>query len=101
MKIICKARGEGKTTDAVKVAIETGAYLIVRDRRAVEYLSREYPDLRFPITFDEFLRGESVRGSFVKNFVIDDADEFIRYVCAMKGAMQIDAITLPKCNVKI
>lgn len=92
MKIISLPRGKGKTTEAVKIVRETGAYLVVLDQQEAVRIHQENKDIRFPITFDEFLRGQ--QGNFVKNFVIDNADAFIQHVARSRGAHEIDAITI-------
>ena len=101
MKIICKARGKGKTTDAVKIAIEKNIYLVVRSRDEAMRLSREFKDLRFPITYDAILKGHArglTRTKGFRSVVIDDADAFINHVCLANGIDKVEAITIPYCN---
>ena len=97
MQIISRARGGGKTTEAVKIARQAGAYLVVLDQREASRIHAENNDLRFPITFDEFLGGQ--QHNRIKNFVIDNADAFIEYVARRAGADTIDAITVGKADV--
>lgn len=88
MLTILKAKGAGKTTDCIAEANRTGAYLVVRDQdvaHAVAHLTD-----RFPVTYGELLNG-GMRGSFVRNIVIDDADALLRYVLPY---LKIDAISL-------
>ena len=94
MRIISANRDGGKTTKAVELALETDAYLIVRDHNEAYRLSGLYPSLRFPVTFDELLNS-GMRGSQVRNIVIDNADDFLRFVVGSVGALTIDAITIP------
>jgi len=68
-------RGTGKTKRAVELAMATGAYLVVRNRDEAHRLSQEYPKLRFPVTFQE-LKDTRMQGSFVRNIVIDDLEDF-------------------------
>ena len=92
MKIVTRKRNKGKTTFAVKQAIKSGAYLVVRSHAVAVALARKYPTLRFPITYNELLRDHLV-GSYVRNIIIDDADDFLRHVCP---GLVIDLVTLTK-----
>lgn len=97
MLIVNRDRGLGKTTEAVKQAHRTGAYIIVKDRpRAVEcmQLAEElHLNIRFPITFGEFLDSR-LKGSYINNIVIDDADEL--FLSLFRG-LDIEMITM---NIK-
>ena len=92
MKTILNGRHKGKTTKAVRRAIKTGAYLVVRSHaRAVE-LSEAHPKLRFPITYSDLLSNK-LAGSYVRNIVIDDADDLLRH---MLPGIAIEAITITR-----
>jgi hypothetical protein len=71
------ARAIGRTTDMVKLANETGAYLVVRDRNAAMRLQDVCE--RFPVTYSELMQ-DRMRGSMVRNIVIDDADALLKYI---------------------
>ena len=88
MKIIGTERGKGKTTEAVKIANDTGAYLVVHNQDEVTRLSTKCN--RFPITYDELLDGH-MKGSFVRNIVIDNIEMFIQRICP---GLTIEAITI-------
>ena len=93
MNIITGPRASGKTTKAIELANEKGAYLAVRTKHIANhiYYSDEYPDLdRFPITHHELI-GNGADGSFVRNVVIDDVDHFIRV--ASRG-MHIEGLVI-------
>jgi len=94
MKIEIHARRRGKTTKAIELANKTGAYLVVMDRAAIQWIETEshIQPKRLPITFDELLR-EKLRGSWVRNIVIDDADVLLQHIV---GALTIEGITLNK-----
>lgn len=77
MDVIKKARRMGKTTEAAKLSNETGAYLVVINRDHAKELNSSGKTKRNPVTFDEF-RQDNMRGSFVRNIVIDDFDIFIQ-----------------------
>ena len=93
MEVVVKGRGDGKTERAIEIAKETGAYLIVHDHSEALRIGRENPEIRFPVTYNEFLSG-GMRASYVRNFVIDNADMFIQYVARAHGAETIEAITI-------
>lgn len=67
-------RGKGQTTEAVRIAKETGAYLIVRDKNTAIRISQQERDLRFPVTFNELIVSR-MKGSAIKNIVIDDVED--------------------------
>jgi hypothetical protein len=95
MQIVNKARAMGKTTEAIKKAHETGAYMICLDRQEALRLSKQAEDMnmpiRFPVTWEEFLHSGKLKGSHVRNVVIDNADEiFLR----MFSGLKIEMITL-------
>lgn len=68
-------RGTGKTTAAIELAKKTGAYLVVRDGDHAHGLSRRFPELRFPMTFEELMHGKMCTAG-VRNIVIDDIEDF-------------------------
>lgn len=77
MKLIIKGTREGKTTEAIKLAASSNAYLVVMNRNEAGRVFHEARDagidIHFPVTFDEFMEGRfSPRGC--KAFVIDNAD---------------------------
>lgn len=78
MKVVTGARQTGKTTEAIELANEHDAYLVVhtKDRATQVYHGENYPDLdRFPITYQELRNGHRGRPQRV---VIDDLDMFLR-----------------------
>ena len=80
MRLLNTGRMMGKTTEAIKVAHKTGAYIIVPTRadalRVMGMAEGMALNIRFPITIDEYLR-YGMDGSFVRNIVIDDLDRII------------------------
>ena len=97
MNWIIKERGTGKTTELIKKSSETGYYIIVATRqnaRNVFELARSMKiDIPFPITIDEYFRGDKMRGSYVKNVLIDDVDEILKTIF---NTVIIDTCTLTK-----
>ena len=97
MKIYNLDRGEGKTTKAIEQAHKTGAYIICKNReeavRTMRMAEENGLNIRFPITFDEFL-GTRMRGSLVKNVIIEDAE---RLFLSLFQGLEVEMVTL---NVK-
>lgn len=83
MKIIALPKGKGKTTQAIDLANQTGAYLVFRSQDLASHLRKTKNIKRFPMSYEELLKHSS--RSFVKNVVIDDADAFIAHVLARTG----------------
>ena len=85
MKIRTGARRAGKTYDSIKLAAETGAYLVCMDKaeayRIQEQALSMGADILFPITFSELLDTRRLIGTRAK-LVIDNADIFLRTICA-------------------
>lgn len=98
MKRIKKARRAGKTTDAISLANETGAYLICLNEEEKRRIRDECQ--RNPVSFNE-LNEYGMRGSFVRNIVIDNFDMYfeqrlskaIKYVLTPLDGLKIDGIT--------
>ena len=92
-------RGEGQTTEAVRLAKEKSAYLIVRDRKTAHRLSQQHPELRSPITFLE-LMDTRMRGSFIKDIVIDDV-EYFKYMlfCSITAGLNV-TLPIPTSTLK-
>jgi len=71
MNLLNLDKGLGKTAKAIELANKTGAYLIVKDKKIAQRLSKKCN--RYPITHAEFLEYRMI-GSFVRIVVIDDID---------------------------
>jgi len=88
MKLISGPRGSGKTTKAIELANEEGAYFVVRSKKRADtvYHSEEYPDLdRFPITYYKLMNHRG--GQQVRKVVIDDIDDFVAWVVKEFGVV--------------
>lgn len=81
MKIICKPRGGGKTTEAIKLASETNSYLVCIDHKEQERVFQQSKEMginiHYPITFNEFLEGRYY-GKGVEGFIIDNVDLLVQ-----------------------
>lgn len=85
MKVITGERASGKTIEAIELANEKDAYLVVRNRERAREIADECDN--FPITYDELNRGSHTKGRFRNEIVIDNVDHFLETV-------------LPKCNIE-
>lgn len=94
MKIIHRARKTGKTTDLIKMAAETGDYIVTRNHQSArditDMAAKMGLEILFPITYTEFAERRFL-GKRIKGFLIDDADEFLHY---FTYNIPIDAITI-------
>ena len=84
MKLIYKGRGEGKTTELIKLSVETNTYILVKNRqrqRQVADLAQALGyDMLFPVTlFEHFEAGKS-KGMINRRFLIDDADDILHFL---------------------
>lgn len=79
MKVITGPRQSGKTTEAIELANENDAYLVVGNQRIAHniYHSDKHPDCdRFPMTFHELYNHS---GKHNLEVVIDEIDVFLKY----------------------
>lgn len=90
-RLIIRPRGGGKTTEAIRIANETGAYLVVATQKEAARVA--HLCVRFPVTFDELLNRNSTHAGFVRNIVIDNAEMLIDRIAAERG-LGVDAITV-------
>lgn len=94
MEVIYKARRLGKTTEVIKKAAETKAYIIVPNEQQKREVLRRAEEMkvniRNPVTWAEFQQ-DQMRGSWVRNVVIDNADLILQQVFA---DLKIEAISL-------
>lgn len=90
METILKKRGEGKTFDLIKISAETGEYIVCRNPYFVANEARKIGvSIPFPLTYDEFLRGQYY-GKGVIGLLIDDVDELVNRI----ANVPVNAITL-------
>lgn len=86
--LIIKPRGEGKTTEAVNLALKENGVLIVHDKHNAKALMSLYGDkgLRNPITYQEYVDDYiyNDRGLYPPDrndyYIIDNFDMFCYYV---------------------
>lgn len=81
----------GKTEEAIKLANKTGAYLLVANRMEANRIAHRCD--RHPVTLDEIL-DRQMRGSFVKNMVVDNADWILQTFLFHQGIHKVEAITI-------
>lgn len=85
MKIVITGRQGGKTLQLLAAAHGKNGYIVCKDKRAVDWTYAQAQDLgldiRFPITHEDLLDREALRGSCIKSLIIDDADVLIQRLC--------------------
>lgn len=93
LKII-RGRRTGRTTELIKISENTQAYILVaniqRQKLVADMARNMGANIPYPVTLDDYMRNQ-FRGSFIKNILIDDADDIL---CAIFYTVHIDAITM-------
>ena len=80
MKVFTAPRQKGKTRLAVDAANASDGYLVVKDRHEAQRVMQNYKCDRMPVTYADVLQGR-MKGSWVRNIVIDNIDDFVVYAC--------------------
>lgn len=88
MRVICRGRQGGKTEEAIRIANETGAHVVVATREEVERIAHLCK--RYPVTFREVCEGTC---HFARKLVFDNAEWMFQQYIASRG-FEIEAITL-------
>ena len=92
-KVIAKGRGEGKTTELIKLSAETGKYILVANQQRAMNISDMAGKMGlyipFPVTVQEALK-YSFRGTFIKEILVDDAEDVLQSLFRVN----INAITV-------
>lgn len=91
MKIIIGDRNSRKTTKAIELANQTGAYLVVATRSDA-YRCEEMGALRSPLTMAEYLAGH-MKGPFTRKVVFDDVE---RCLSMINPNIQIEGLSITK-----
>jgi hypothetical protein len=96
MEIKCMPNRTGKTTECIKQAHKSGAYIVVINReealRVSQYAEEIGCPVRFPVTFQELLK-TGMKGSFVRNIVIDNGDMILE---RLFSGLKIEMMTVNK-----
>lgn len=96
-EIILGSRKGGKTLELIKRSAKDGRYILVSNRRRAEKISEFARELGlyipFPVTVEEYYKGDKFRGSSLERngIYIDDADDIIRQIF---GTVEIKAMTM-------
>ena len=97
MKKIIRPRGAGKSSELIRIAEETNAYIIVATRARAVYLAhmaqKQGRHILYPVTLREYEQSR-FRGSYIRHVLIDDADAVLEQVFK---EVTIDAITMTEC----
>ena len=94
MIVIAGKQNSGKTDALIEIAGKEFAYVVVADPRRATAVERRAQELNvkipFPLTYDEFRRGEYF-GRGVRAFVIDDVDDLVRSMSMNVPVLAISA----------
>lgn len=96
-EIIIKERGTGKTTELIKRAAKDGIYILTANQTMAgciaELARRMGLHIPFPITVEEYLKGNNFRGSCIcrDGLLIDDADLVLQ---TLLSGIPIRAVTI-------
>lgn len=91
MKIICRPRCSGKTTEIIEDTIKANGILLTHNIQRAQQIARDHPELKGRVhSFDSFYR-DAYRGTFVNKLFIDDLDEILH---STFGYSMIGGITL-------
>lgn len=81
MKILRADRGQGKTTELVKMSNKEWKYIVCRDTQRVDVIveiaNKLGLDIPYPITIKELPISQ---GSYIKNVLIDDIEDVLKYI---------------------
>lgn len=90
MKVIRGPRQSGKTNELIKLASANRAYMVVFSYAEAQRVARLALEMKtpisFPITYEEFAKGEFY-GKGIAGFVVDDVEDLLRYMA--RGAEMI------------
>lgn len=94
MRIISKPRGQGKTTEAIKLAHKVDGYIVCLNHqeavRVFNYAKELNLKIRFPITFEELSRG--MHNAYPNQaLIVDNADQYFNWL--VKGRHQVVGLT--------
>lgn len=96
-EIIVKERGTGKTTELIKRAAKDSLYNLTANRMragCIAKLARRIGlYIPFPVTMEEYLKGNKFRGSCIRRdgLLIDDADDVFQ---TLLSGIPIRAVTI-------
>lgn len=86
MKMILRGRQGGKTTELIRLAAETGSYIVCTDRRRARQIAQQAVkmglSIPFPLTADEW-RDRAYHPPGVRGIAFDDLDRIIQGMSAV------------------
>lgn len=95
MKMILKGRGEGKTTELVKLSAETGYPIVTHSVGHNEVIKTRAKELKInipkPIHFKQL---DSLRGMHISGVLVDDADMLLSSLIYQACRARIGAIAM-------
>lgn len=80
MKIIKANRGQGKTTELVKLSNKDWKYIICKDQQRLEIITETADRLGLDIPFPITIRELPLRSPYIKSVLIDDVEDVLEFV---------------------
>lgn len=81
MNIIHKGKGEGKTTELIKLSATHQAYIVCCSIQEANRILKQARDMGLnipmPITYDDFIE-KKYYGKYIKGFLIDNAEHLLQ-----------------------
>jgi predicted NBD/HSP70 family sugar kinase len=81
MKLIIRGRQGGKTTELIRLAAETGTYIVCTDQRRARQIAQQAQDMGLSIPFPMAAREWQERAYYppgVRSVAFDDLDRIIQ-----------------------
>ena len=98
MNIIYRKRGQGKTTELIKISAETRCYIVCESQSVAITIQRNATELGYniplPLTYSEFLHHRYYAHG-IKGLLIDNAELLLEYI---SKEVPIHTITMTDLN---
>lgn len=98
MKIIYEKRGTGKTSKLIQMSHDMNTYILTVNQKRAALIAKMAHEMGiaipYPVTVDDYMRCR-FRGSFIKDILIDDADDVLKQIF---HTVNIEAITMTDRN---
>ena len=96
VKVICRPRGAGKTTELIKLSAKNHLYIVCKDMKETGRIAgvARNMDLQipFPITFQEFIDGRFCPKG-IKGFYIDNVEDLLS---ALARGVPVEAFSVTR-----
>lgn len=84
MKVLIRPRQRGKTAELIKESYENQTYILTLNRKRADNINRQAERMGLhipnPVTLEDYKRTNGFQGSFIKEILIDDADDILKEI---------------------